>query len=96
MSPDRADDRDRRLRADIRHLGDLLGQTLVRQEGEDLLDLVEHVRSLSKAARGGDGAAGKELDEVLADLELPTAIRLVRAFSVYFHLANVAEQTHRI
>ncbi|MDP8931781.1 MAG: phosphoenolpyruvate carboxylase [Actinomycetota bacterium] len=96
LSSDRADDRDRRLRADIRHLGDLLGQTLVRQEGKELLDLVEHVRALSKAARAGDRAAGKELDEVLADLDLPVAIRLVRAFSIYFHLANVAEQTHRM
>ncbi|MFN2557151.1 MAG: phosphoenolpyruvate carboxylase [Nitriliruptorales bacterium] len=84
------------MRADIRHLGDLLGQTLVRQEGRELLDLVEHVRALSKAARGGYRAAGKELGEVLVDLDLPMAIRLVRAFSIYFHLANVAEQVHRV
>ncbi len=93
---DGSQDRDRALRADIRELGNLLGQTLVRQEGRQLLDLVEHVRALSKAARTGDRAAGKELDKVLADLDLPVAIRLVRAFSIYFHLANVAEQTHRI
>jgi phosphoenolpyruvate carboxylase len=68
-------------------LGDLLGQTLVRQEGQELLDLVESVR---KAAREGtDG-------EVLKDLSVDDSIQLVRAFSTYFHLANVAEQVNRV
>ena len=44
---------DEALRADVRRLGDLLGQTLVRQEGQQLLDLVENVR---KAVREGSGA----------------------------------------
>ena len=79
-----ADDAD--LRADVRRLGDLLGQTLVRQEGPELLELVEKVR---KAVREGDGV------EVLSALSLEDSVQLVRAFSTYFHLANVAEQVHR-
>ena len=71
----------------MRRLGDLLGQTLVRQEGQELLDLVESVR---KAVREGTGG------EVLKDLSVDDSIQLVRAFSTYFHLANVAEQVNRV
>jgi phosphoenolpyruvate carboxylase len=69
-------------------LGVLLGRTLVRQEGPRLLDLVEQVRQLIRSDRGATAT-------VLADVDPATAIRLVRAFSTYFHLANVAEQVHR-
>jgi len=79
--------RDESLRADVRRLGDLLGQTLVRQEGQELLNLVESVR---KAVREGTGG------EVLKDLSVDDSIQLVRAFSTYFHLANVAEQVNRV
>ncbi len=89
--------RDDRLRADIRRLGNQLGDALTRQEGSGLLELVEEVRALTKAIRtDGDAAAGQRLDGVLAELGLEQAINLVRAFSAYFYLANVAEQTHRI
>lgn len=74
------------LRSDVRRLGDLLGQTLVRQEGPELLALVEDVR---KAVKEGNG------DEILAGLSVEDSVQLVRAFSTYFHLANVAEQVHR-
>ncbi|MFF2651801.1 phosphoenolpyruvate carboxylase [Streptomyces sp. NPDC058045] len=76
------------LRADIRRLGDLLGEALVRQEGAELLDLVEKVRRLTRE----DGEAAARL---LGGTELETAAKLVRAFSTYFHLANVTEQVHR-
>ena len=84
QSPIAADDAG--LRSDVRRLGDLLGQTLVRQEGPELLALVEQVR---KAVREGSGA------EILANLSIEDSVQLVRAFSTYFHLANVAEQVHR-
>ena len=74
------------LRADVRKLGDLLGESLVRQEGQDLLELVEAVR---KAVKDGGG------DELLSTLSIDQSVQLVRAFSTYFNLANVAEQVHR-
>ena len=83
------------LRADIRLLGDLLGETLSRQAGQKLLDLVEEVRSLSKQARQESADATARLHSLLASLDLETATSLVRAFSAYFHLANIAEQVHR-
>ncbi len=77
---------DATLRSDVRKLGDLLGQSLVRQEGIDLLGLVESVR---KAVRDGGGV------EILEKLSVEESVQLVRAFSTYFNLANVAEQVHR-
>ena len=77
---------DASLRSDVRSLGELLGQSLVRQEGRELLDLVEKVRA---AVRTGQGEAE------LKDVDVEKAVQLVRAFSTYFHLANVAEQLHR-
>ncbi len=98
MEPGLASPRDALLRADIRLLGNLLGETLVRQDGPELLDLVEQVRALTKRLRapGDDPVAAAELEKLLAGLDLDTVIQLVRAFSAYFYLANVAEQTHRL
>jgi phosphoenolpyruvate carboxylase len=74
------------LRSDVRRLGDLLGASLVRQESQNLLDLVEAVR---KAVRDGEG------EEILDRVTTAESVLLVRAFSTYFNLANVAEQVHR-
>ncbi len=76
------------LRANIRLLGDLLGETLVHQEGQALLDLVERVRGLVRESP----AAAVEL---LNSVSLTDATLLARSFSVYFNLANVAEQVER-
>ena len=85
------------LRADIRRLGAQLGETLVRQHGRDLLDLVERVRALGKSRRrGGSQEATDELHELLDDLPTSDVIEVVRAFTTYFYLANVAEQVHRM
>ncbi len=86
MTPEH--DGDRALRADIRRVGDALGESLARQEGQGLLDLVEQVRALS---RGN----ADQVATLLREVDLLTAVRLVRAFSAYFHLANTTEQTHR-
>ncbi|MEX0698698.1 MAG: phosphoenolpyruvate carboxylase [Acidimicrobiia bacterium] len=88
---------DEALRADIRRLGAQLGDALTRQHGPDLLDLVERVRAHTKAVRmAGDTEADDRLASMLEQLDLETTIELVRAFSAYFYLANVAEQTHRV
>src|SRR4051794_4105964 len=79
---------DAALRADIRRIGTLLGQTLARQEGKPLLDLVEEVRALVRA----DAPAAAER---LTGLDVTTGTKLARAFSTYFHLANITEQVHR-
>jgi phosphoenolpyruvate carboxylase len=76
------------LRSNIRLLGDLLGETLVHQEGQGLLDLVERVRGL---VRESPAAAA----ELLNSVSLTDATLLARSFSVYFDLANVAEQVER-
>ncbi len=84
---------DEALRADIRLLTTMLGQTLVRSEGQALLDLVEMVRGQAKV--GGLRDVPAEVDARLRAMDLQTTIRVVRAFTAYFHLANVTEQVHR-
>ena len=84
------------LRSEIRRLGRQLGNTLVRQHGQGLLDSVERVRILSRRLRWAHVEVSRELTELLQDVDLEQAIRLVRAFTVYFHLANVTEQVHRV
>ena len=74
------------LRSDVRKLGELLGQSLARQDGEALLNLVELVR---KSVREGNG------EDLLKSISTSDSVKLVRAFNVYFNLANVAEQVHR-
>ncbi|MFG1609853.1 phosphoenolpyruvate carboxylase [Actinoplanes sp. NPDC049265] len=85
IDPDGAD---AALRADIRRIGKLLGQTLARQEGPPLLDLVEEIRALVRQ----DARAAAER---LAAMDVTTGTKLARAFSTYFHLANITEQVHR-
>ena len=84
---------DSSLRADIRLLGSLLGETLVRQVDAELFDLVERVRELSRLGRQAAGT--DDMANLLGQADLRTTIWLARAFSAYFHLANTAEQVHR-
>ncbi len=73
------------LRRDIRLVTSLLGETLVRAEGQQLFDLVETVREHAKS----------DSLEDLPELDLDVTAKLARAFTAYFHLANVTEQVHR-
>lgn len=95
MNADYIDQIDSALRNDIRRLGNQLGTALVRQNGPELLDRVEQVRSMARGLRRDDGSSAA-LASLLADVSVQEAILLVRAFTVYFHLANTAEQVHRV
>lgn len=79
------------LRQDVRQLGALLGEALRQQGGEQLFERVEAARSAAIDHRDNERPA----DE-LAGLDPPDATQLVRAFSAYFSLVNMAEQVHRI
>jgi phosphoenolpyruvate carboxylase len=82
------------LRRDVRMLGDLLGRVLVEQEGESLLADVERVRQLARATRAG--GPDQELRNAVSALSPQRRTSVLRAFALYFQLANVAEQQHRI
>ncbi len=84
------------LRDDVRLLGDLLGETLRRHEGQAIYELVERVRALSKKARGGSDADFATLTRVLEQMPVAEAQPVARAFSHFLNLANIAEQHHRI
>jgi phosphoenolpyruvate carboxylase len=81
-------DSDALMRSEIHRLGILLGQSLTRQEGPQLFELVEKIRLLSKDKP-------TKVAQLLAHIDLDSAIKLARAFSVYFHLANITEQFFR-
>ena len=90
-------DKDLPLKEDIRLLGRLLGDTVREQEGEEAFDLIEHIRRSSIAFhRDNDTAARNELESVLDGLTTEQTMVVVRAFSYFSHLANLAEDLHHI
>jgi phosphoenolpyruvate carboxylase len=90
-----ASERDR-LSEQVHLLGDLLGETVVEQEGRALFDLVEEVRGLAKAHRAGDAAAGERLLGRIEALPLRESRGVVKAFATYFKLVNLAEEQERV
>ena len=85
------------LRATVRRLSTLLGRTLADQHGQELLDLVEQVRKLTKEAKSADSeASAQDVQAHLASLPIEQATALTRAFTQYFLLANAAEQVYRV
>ncbi len=85
------------LRADIRRLGRILGDTVRAQQGEVVFDLVEQIRQTSiRFHRDGDEAARQDLEALLAHLSAERAVEIIRAFSYFSHLANLAEDQHHI
>jgi phosphoenolpyruvate carboxylase len=85
---------DSALRANVRLLGDLLGQVLVEQEGQDLLDEEERIRALARDARAG--GSRRALGAAVAALGPERQGAVLRAFALFFQLVNIAEQHHRI
>ncbi|MYL50642.1 phosphoenolpyruvate carboxylase [Halobacillus litoralis] len=85
------------LRRDIHALGKMLGDILVHHGGEELLNKVETIRQLTKDLRKSpDPSTYNQLKNEIQNLEPPMRSQVIRAFSIYFHLVNIAEQNHRI
>ncbi len=84
------------LSEQIHLLGDLLGQTIIEQEGPALFDLVEECRGLAKARRGGDAEAHARLLARIEGLGLAEARGVLKAFAAYFQLVNLAEEQERV
>src|SRR3954447_24212568 len=102
LRPDRAEEiaaveADARLRDDIRLLGRILGDTVRDQEGAEVFDIVERIRQTSvRFHRDEDRDARRELENILDGLSTAETVRIVRAFSYFSHLANIAEDQNNI
>ncbi|HEY1322927.1 MAG TPA: phosphoenolpyruvate carboxylase, partial [Streptosporangiaceae bacterium] len=89
------------MRRDVRLLGDLLGEAIRESGGQELLDDVERLRHAVIRARSGPSApatdrAGDEIAALVAGWPLERAEQVAKAFTVYFHLTNLAEERHRV
>jgi phosphoenolpyruvate carboxylase len=94
-SRSKVQDKDAPLKEDIRLLGRLLGDVIRQQEGETVYQIVETIRQTAvKFRRDTDPQAGAELDKLLKKLTRDQTNSVVRAFSYFSHLANIAEDQH--
>ncbi|MDE1182888.1 phosphoenolpyruvate carboxylase [Paraburkholderia sp.] len=90
------DDKDQPLFEDIRYLGRLLGDVVREQEGDAVFDVVETIRQTAvRFRREDDSVASQTLDKQLRALSPEQTVSVVRAFSYFSHLANIAEDRHR-
>ena len=90
-------DKDLPLRDDIRLLGRILGDTVREQEGEEVFELVEQIRKASiRFHRDNEVGARRELEATLDSLNADQTLSIVRAYSYFSHLANIAEDQHHI
>ena len=90
-------DNERQLVEDIRLLGRILGDVIRDHEGQAVFDLIEQIRKLSVAFRRHDDAdAEKTLKKLLKGLASDDAVKVIRAFTYFSHLANLAEDRHHI
>lgn len=87
---------DARLREDVHLLGELLGETMRLQYGDEFLDKIERIRKAAKAARQGSEAGHQALTDSLAGLGEDELLPVTRAFNQFLNLANIAEQYHHI
>jgi phosphoenolpyruvate carboxylase len=90
-------DKDLPLREDIRLLGRILGDTVSQQEGSEVFDVVEGIRQNSvRFDRDFDEDARAELERILAELPRDTMLAVIRSFTYFLHLANIAEDEHHV
>ena len=89
------EDKDQPLFQDIRYLGRLLGDVVREQEGDAVFNVVETIRQNAvKFRREDDTSAAQSLDKQLRALTPEQTVSVVRAFSFFSHLANIAEDRH--
>src|SRR5258707_10441699 len=89
--------KDQPLRDDIRLLGRVLGDTVREQEGAAVFDIVERIRQSSiRFHRDNEVGARRELEAILDSLTADQTLAIVRAYSYFSHLANIAEDQHHI
>lgn len=84
------------LRDDVRLLGNLLGETLQQQVGQEFFEQIESIRHLSKQARDGNSEARDQLNHTLSNLTEHELLPVARAFTQFLNFANIAEQYHRV
>ncbi|MEZ0169308.1 phosphoenolpyruvate carboxylase [Microvirga sp. TS319] len=97
INPDVTPEKDLPLRDDIRLLGRLLGDTIREQEGEAVFEVVERIRQTSiRFHRDEDEAARRELETTLNSLSRGRTNQIIRAYSYFSHLANLAEDQHHV
>ncbi len=87
---------DQLLRQDIRMLGEMLGDTIREQAGDTIFDHVEQVRALAKNRRAGEAGSESAMGKLLSDLPLSELRAVARSFSIFFELANLAEDRQRV
>lgn len=84
------------LTSNVKMLGNLLGNTIKEAHGEEILNKVETIRQLSKAARNGSQEDRQALITEIETLPDEQFIPVARAFSQFLNLTNIAEQYHTI
>ena len=95
--PDKSSTKNLPLIEDVRFLGRILGEVIREQEGVAAYELIERIRQLAVAYRiDHDAKAGRALDRMLVKLSLDQAVSVVRAFSYFSHLANLAEDRDNV
>ncbi|MCF3628406.1 phosphoenolpyruvate carboxylase [Thalassospiraceae bacterium LMO-SO8] len=89
--------KDQPLIEDIRLLGRLLGETVKAQQGDGVFELIETIRRMSvQFHREDDLSARQALEDILRALDPALAVQVIRAFSYFSHLANIAEDHHHV
>jgi phosphoenolpyruvate carboxylase len=87
-----------RIRNIIRLLGNLLGETIIEQEGQAVFELEEEFRAMAKSWRAGDRSVQARIEQMLPELleDMARTLAVLKAFTTYFQLINLAEEQERV
>ncbi|WP_232533343.1 MULTISPECIES: phosphoenolpyruvate carboxylase [Ramlibacter] len=90
------EDKDHSLLQDVRFLGRILGEVIQQTEGAAVFELVESIRQHAVAARLGSAVEAQSLRELVGAMDSAVAVKVIRAFTFFSHLANLAEDRHQL